>query len=79
MSTVTTRNVLSMDFTLDDGKTKSIRITDPKSSLTAAEVETAMNTLVDLRALKDFTYGPASLKGAKTVQTVTNKFDIVVN
>ncbi|MER2108644.1 MAG: DUF2922 domain-containing protein [Solibacillus sp.] len=79
MSTVTTRNVLSMDFTLHDGKSKSIRITDPTATLTAAEVEAAMNRLVDLRALKDFTYGPASLKGAKTVQTVTNKFDIVVN
>ena len=49
MSTVTTRNVLAMDFTLGDGKTKSIRITDPKSTLTAATVETAMNTLLDWR------------------------------
>ena len=79
MSTVTTRNVLAMDFTLGDGKTKSIRITDPKSTLTAATVETAMNTLLDLRVLEAFTMGPPSLKGAKTVQTVTNKFDIVVD
>lgn len=79
MSTVTTRNVLAMDFTLGNGKSKSIRITDPKAGLTAATVEAVMNTLLDTRLLEVFTQGPPSLKGAKTVQTVTNKFDIVVD
>lgn len=80
MSNTATKNVLAMDFTLGDGKTKSIRITDPKPDLTAAQVEEAMNTLNDLRALQAFyVFGPSSLKGAKTVQTVTSKFDIVIN
>ena len=80
MSTATMKNVLAMDFTLRDGKTKSIRVTDPKPELTAAQVEDAMNTLNDLRALQAFVIdGPTSLKGAKTIQTVTNKFDIVID
>ena len=80
MSAATTKNVLAMDFTLGDGKSKSIRVTDPKPDLTAAQVEDAMNTLNDLRALQAFVKsGPTSLKGAKTIQTVTNKFDIVID
>ena len=55
MST-TTQNVLAMDFTLGNGKTKSIRISNPKSTLTAAEVESAMNTLNDLKAFDDFDF-----------------------
>ena len=78
MST-TTQNVLAMDFTLGNGKTKSIRISNPKSTLTAAEVESAMNTLNDLKAFDDFDFFGAHLKGARTIQTVTNKFDIVIN
>ena len=78
MST-TTQNVLAMDFTLGNGKTKSIRISNPKSTLTAAEVESAMNTLNDLQAFYDFEFFGSHLKGAKTIQTVTNKFDIVIN
>ena len=78
MST-TTQNVLAMDFTLGNGKTKSIRISNPKSTLTAAEVESAMNTLNDLQAFYDFEFFGSNLKGAKTIQTVTNKFDIVIN
>lgn len=76
----TTQNVLAMEFTLGNGKTKSIRVSNPKSTLTAADVENAMNTLCDLTAFTDFEiYGSTQLKGAKTIQTVTNKFDIVIN
>lgn len=79
MSNTTTRNVLSMDFTTNEGKSRSIRLTDPKPDLTAAQVQTAMETLADLRMLEVFTHGePPHLKGAKTIQTVTNKFDIVI-
>ena len=78
MST-TTQNVLAMDFTLGNGKTKTIRVSNPKSTLTAAEVESAMNTLNDLQAFYDFEFFGSHLKGAKTIQTVTNKFDIVIN
>ena len=76
---VTTRNVLVMEFTTSKG-TRSIRIADPKEDLTAAQVEQAMETLSNISALVAFEKeGPTSLKGAKTVQTVTNKFDIVIS
>ena len=75
----TTQNILAMEFTLGNGKTKTIRISNPKSTLTAAEVESAMNTLNDLKAFHDFEFFGSNLKGAKTIQTVTNKFDIVIN
>lgn len=78
MSNTTTKDVLSMDFIVEEGKSKSIRVTDPKPDLTAAQVQTAMETLADLRMLEVFTYTPPQLKGAKTIQTITNKFDIVI-
>lgn len=75
----TTKKVLVMDFSAAK-RTRSVRITDPKEDLTAAQVEEAMQKLVDLNAFVSFvSEGPVSLKGARTVQTVTNKFDISVD
>ena len=76
----TTKKVLVMDFSAAANRTRSVRITDPKDDLTAAQVEEAMQKLVDLNAFVSFvSEGPVSLKGARTVQTVTNKFDISVD
>lgn len=77
----TTKKVLVMDFSAAAAnRTRSVRITDPKEDLTAAQVEEAMQKLVDLNAFVSFvSEGPVSLKGARTVQTVTNKFDISVD
>ena len=48
--------------------------------LTAEVVEAAMDVINSLNAFKAISgAGPASIKGAKTVQTVTSNFDIVVN
>ena len=79
MSNATTRNVLVMEFKDAYGKNKAIRVSDPKSDLTAETVEAAMelfNTLNVFNAISQS--GPATIKGAKTVQTITNNFDIVV-
>lgn len=79
MSTSVT-SVLVLDFLGDEKTTKSIRVPNPKEDLTAAQVESAMEKLVDLNAFAVFsTFNSVNLKGAKTVQTVTNKFDIEVN
>ena len=76
----TTRNVLVMEFKDYEGKVRSIRVTDPKTDLTAATVEAAMEVINNLRAFNSISlHGPATLKGAKTIQTVTSNFDIVVN
>ena len=80
MSTATTRNVLVMEFTDVLGKNRSIRVADPKTDLTAATVEAAMELINDLNVFNSISKsGPATIKGAKTVQTVTSNFDIVVN
>ena len=80
MSTPIVTNVLVLEYLTGAQKTKSIRISNPKEDLTAAKVEEAMETLLDLNAFNSFAKnGPMSLKGAKTVQTVTNKFDIVID
>lgn len=79
MSNATTKNVLVMEFTDFFGKTRSIRVADPKSDLTAPTVEAAMEVINDLKVFNAITgTGPATIKGAKTVQTVTNDFDIVI-
>ena len=80
MSTPVIKNVLVMEFSDALGRLRSIRITDPKPDLTAEVVEAAMDVINNLNAFKTISgEGPASIKGAKTVQTVTSSFDIVVN
>lgn len=80
MSNAATRNVLVMEFKDYGGKNRSIRVSDPKPDLTAATVEATMELINDLNAFNSISqFGPATLKGAKTVQTVTNNFDIVIN
>lgn len=75
----TTRSVLVMEFYTGEGKAKSIRVSDPKDDLTAEVVESAMEIIADLHAFNSISGdGPASLKGAKNVQTVTSDFNIVV-
>ena len=79
MSTPVTRNVLVMEFLDAAGKARSIRVPDPKPDLTAETVEAAMDVINSLNAFKAISGdSPASIKGAKTVQTVTSNFDIVV-
>lgn len=79
MSNAETKNVLVMEFKDATGKIRSIRVADPKSDLTAATVEAAMELFNSLSVFNIISeLGPATIKGAKTVQTVTNDFDIVV-
>ncbi len=79
LSNATTRNVLVMEFKDAIGKTRSIRVADPKSDLTASAVEAAMELFNDLNVFGAISgLGPATIKGAKTIQTVTNDFDIVI-
>lgn len=79
MSNTTTRNVIVMEFIDFLGKTKSIRVSDPKPDLTAATVEAAMAVINDLKVFNVISQGgPSHIKGAKTVQTVTTDFGIVV-
>ena len=69
-----------MEFNDAAGKLRSIRVSDPKPDLTADVVEAAMDVINSLNAFRTISEaGPASIKGAKTVQTVTSNFDIVVN
>lgn len=79
MST-STRNVLVMEFIDAGGKSRSIRVADPKENLTTEVVEAAMETINTLAPFKAiYQFGPAKIKGAKTVQTVTNDLGITVN
>lgn len=48
MSNATTKNVLVMEFNDAKGKARSIRVADPKTNLTAATVEAAMQVINDL-------------------------------
>ena len=79
MSNTTTRTAVVMEFLDSMGKTKSIRVSDPKPDLTAATVEAAMEVINDLKVFNVISQGgPSTIKGAKTVQTVTTDFGIVV-
>lgn len=76
----TQSNVLVMEFKDIEGKVKSIRVANPKDDLTAATVEAAMEVINNLNVFNAISgFGPATLKGAKTVQTVTNNFNIEIS
>lgn len=80
MSNAKTRSVLVMEFNDVLKKARSIRVSDPKEDLTAATVEAAMELFVDLNVFNSISQsGPGTIKGAKTVQTVTTNFEIVVS
>ncbi|QFG01290.1 DUF2922 domain-containing protein (plasmid) [Psychrobacillus glaciei] len=74
-----TRKVLQMQFNTAENKDVSIRLTDPKPDLTATTVQAAMELFNDLKVFNSISLmGPARLKGAKTVETVTSDFGITV-
>lgn len=76
----TKSNVLVMEFKDVEGKVKSIRVANPKEDLTAATVEAAMELINNLNVFNAISgFGPATLKGAKTVQTVTSNFNIEIS
>ena len=76
----TKSNVLVMEFKDVEGKVKSIRVANPKEDLSAATVEAAMELINNLNVFYAITgFGPATLKGAKTVQTVTSNFNIEIS
>lgn len=75
----TTRKVLQMQFTSAENKDVSIRLAEPKPDLTAATVQAAMELFNDLNFFNSVSLmGPARLKSAKTVDTVTSEFGITV-
>lgn len=79
MVSATTRKVLQMRFTTVDNKDVSIRLADPKPDLTAEAVQAAMELFNDLNFFNSISrYGPARLKSAKVVDTVTNEFGIII-
>ena len=43
----TSANYISMKFGTENGKVHSISLNNPKAGLTAAEVQTAMQTIID--------------------------------
>lgn len=77
MSNSTTRHVLVMDFYNQYDEPKSIRVSDPKEDLDSATIQAAMELITDLNVFANIFAG--RMKGAKTVQTTTSNFDIVVS
>ncbi|HWL23342.1 MAG TPA: DUF2922 domain-containing protein [Ureibacillus sp.] len=76
-----TKSVLQMNFENYEGKNVAISIVDPKDNLTAEEVQAVMELANDLKVFYKINGdkgAPAKLKGAKTIDTVTNSFDITV-
>lgn len=58
---------LQMTFTTEQGKSVTISVPDPKAALTPAEVEAAMQTIIDMNV---FTTSSGSLVGIKEANMV---------
>lgn len=76
-----TKTVLQMDFTNYEGKNVAIKLVDPREDITAAEVQAVMDLANNLKVFYKIhgpMWAPGRLKGAKTIDTVTNEFSITV-
>lgn len=76
MAETVSKEILHLIFIDDLGKTRTVRIPDPKETLTATEIETVMDKLITKNVLRD-TF--VNKKGAKVVETLTEEFDITVS
>lgn len=71
---VATRKVLQLVFEGADKEKKTLRIPDPRANLTAAEIQVAMNYVVD-----NSIYGTEAQRAvsARIVETNTQEFDVM--
>lgn len=61
--------VLKMTFQLDDNKTVSYNLNDPKDGLTKAEVDAAMQLMIDKQAIVSGGVSPTGIKEAVIRET----------
>lgn len=73
---VESKEVLHLVFIDKQGKQRTVRIPEPREDLTAQEIESAMQLLIDKDVLS---HTFVSKKGAKVVETLTEEFDITVS
>lgn len=63
--------VLHMQFTLDNNKTLSVKLPDPKDDIESADVEPIMEAMIEHQAFLVGTAKAASISGATIVETTT--------
>lgn len=68
----TTETKLNMSFAMDNGKTRTIQLKDAYVSLTAADVQPVMASMVTNQAFLSGTAVPESIKAATVVTTTEN-------
>lgn len=71
-----TKTVLQMNFSTNEGRNFSVRVADPREDLTSEEVQEVMELIQDYEFFTRIQGG--RIKDARTIQTVTNDFDIIV-
>jgi len=71
-----TKTVLQMNFKTSEGRNFALKLANPRQDLTSAEVQEAMELIQDLNFFMKLQNG--QIKDAKTIQTTTNDFDIIV-
>lgn len=70
------KTILQMNFTTGEGRNFALKLADPREDLTSAEVQEAMELIQNLNFFEKLQNG--RMKDAKTVQTTTSNFDIIV-
>ena len=65
--------ILYMSFKDVDGKTKTIKVNDPREDITAPELKEAMETI---KTKNIFGWKIASLEGAKLVTKTVEEMDV---
>ena len=70
------KTVLQMNFKTGEGRNFSVKLADPREDITAAEVQEVMELIQSLNFFERLQGG--QLKDAKTIQTTTSDFDIIV-
>ena len=70
------KTILQMNFTTGEGRNFALKLADPREDITSEQVQEVMELIQDLNFFTKIANG--RMKDAKTVQTTTNSFDIIV-
>lgn len=71
------QSTLEMDFATEYGKTQRLRVYDVKPEITASEISTAMDVIIDKNIFSSTTGDYTGKVGAQVVTRDVEKFELV--
>lgn len=68
---------LEMKFNTANGKTLTVTVSEPKENITAAEVATSMQTIIDQDVFHNEGFALVSMNQARIVERIVSELELV--